>query len=89
MVEAASVGGRVYLKGKSDRSQLEGGLREGRRGGEICVPSRGGVRGCVGTEEGDVVRDARPRPTARVWAAGGGRAGCRDYVLGETGDVLR
>ena len=48
----------------------------------MCVPSRGVVRRCVGTGEGSMVR-------AGGTGLGGGRAGCRDCVLGETRDVLR
>ena len=72
--------GRGSFGGWMSLSQGEAGLdpagvRGG--GGELRVSSRGGVRGCMGTGEGGVVRDGHP--AARFWAAGGGRrAGRRD-----------
>ena len=66
------MGGRVYSQGESGPEPAGGrggGARAG-RGGELRVPSRGGVRRCLGTGEGGVVRDGR-----RGTGLGGGRAG--------------
>ena len=61
------MGGRVYLKGKPDRSAA--GVRDGeagRGGGDACP-----LRRCVGTGKGVVVRDGRPHGSG--WRAVGGR----------------
>ena len=78
------MGGRVYLKGKSDRSAA--GVRDGGGGtGRGRCVSRAGGGG--GEALGGDWRGRRSAgwPDARVWVAGGGggRAGCRNCVLGE------